>query len=44
MIYHGVKETVAGTIYRVGLALTALDDPARVVHRAGMGAWAVRPV
>ena len=35
VIYHGVKETVAGTIYRVGLALTALDDPARVLHRAG---------
>jgi predicted GH43/DUF377 family glycosyl hydrolase len=34
VIYHGVKETVAGTIYRVGLALTALDDPARVLHRA----------
>jgi predicted GH43/DUF377 family glycosyl hydrolase len=34
LIYHGVKETVAGTIYRVGLALTALDDPARVLHRA----------
>ena len=25
VIYHGVKETVAGTIYRVGLALTALE-------------------
>jgi beta-1,2-mannobiose phosphorylase / 1,2-beta-oligomannan phosphorylase len=34
MIYHGVKETVAGTIYRVGLALTALEDPAHVLHRA----------
>jgi len=34
VIYHGVKETVAGTIYRVGLALTALDDPARVLYRA----------
>ena len=34
MVYHGVKETVAGTIYRVGLALTALEDPARVLHRA----------
>jgi predicted GH43/DUF377 family glycosyl hydrolase len=34
VVYHGVKETVAGTIYRVGLALTALEDPARVLHRA----------
>lgn len=34
IVYHGVKETVAGTIYRVGLALTALNDPARVLHRA----------
>ena len=41
MIYHGVKETVAGSIYRVGLALTALDDPARVLHRAGE--WVLSP-
>ena len=41
MIYHGVKETVAGTIYRVGLALTALDDPARVLHRAS--GWVLGP-
>ena len=41
VIYHGVKETVAGTIYRVGLALTSLDDPARVVHRAPE--WVLTP-
>ncbi|MGB8351980.1 MAG: hypothetical protein WCE47_16260 [Gaiella sp.] len=41
VIYHGVKETVAGTIYRVGLALTALDDPARVLHRASN--WVLGP-
>ena len=34
VIYHGVKETVSGSLYRVGLALTDLDDPARVLHRA----------
>lgn len=34
VVYHGVKETVAGTIYRVGLALIALEDPAHVLHRA----------
>ncbi len=34
VVYHGVKETVAGAIYRVGLALTDLRDPAKVLHRA----------
>lgn len=33
LIYHGVKETIAGGIYRVGLALTDLDEPTRVSHR-----------
>jgi predicted GH43/DUF377 family glycosyl hydrolase len=33
IIYHGVKDTVAGGLYRVGLALTALDEPTRVTHR-----------
>ena len=33
-IYHGVKETVAATVYRVGLALLDLDEPTRVLHRA----------
>jgi len=33
LIYHGVKETVAGAIYRVGLAMLDLDDPTRVLHR-----------
>jgi predicted GH43/DUF377 family glycosyl hydrolase len=33
LIYHGVKETVAGSIYRVGLALLDLHDPTRVVRR-----------
>ena len=27
LIYHGVKETVGGSIYRVGLALLDLDEP-----------------
>jgi len=34
VIYHGVKETVAGVIYRVGLALVDLDDPAMLLGRA----------
>lgn len=33
LIYHGVKETVSGSIYRVGLALLDLDDPTRPLHR-----------
>jgi len=41
VIYHGVKETVAGRLYRVGLALTALEDPARVLHRADE--WVLSP-
>jgi predicted GH43/DUF377 family glycosyl hydrolase len=34
LIYHGVKETVSGSIYRLGLALLDLDEPTRVLHRA----------
>jgi predicted GH43/DUF377 family glycosyl hydrolase len=34
VVYHGVKQTVGGGVYRVGLALTALDDPARLLCRA----------
>ena len=41
VIYHGVRETVAGSLYRVGLALTALEDPARVLHRAAE--WVLSP-
>lgn len=33
VIYHGVKETIGGGIYRVGLALTDLEEPTRVLHR-----------
>jgi predicted GH43/DUF377 family glycosyl hydrolase len=33
IIYHGVKDTVSGGLYRVGLALVQLDDPSRVTHR-----------
>ena len=34
LIYHGVKETVGGAIYRVGLALLDLEEPTRVLQRA----------
>jgi len=32
-IYHGVKMTSAGPIYRIGSALLDLDDPSRVIAR-----------
>jgi predicted GH43/DUF377 family glycosyl hydrolase len=41
VIYHGVKETVGGGIYRVGLALTELEEPARVLRRASQ--WILTP-
>jgi predicted GH43/DUF377 family glycosyl hydrolase len=34
LIYHGVKETVGGAIYRIGLALLDLEEPTRVLRRA----------
>ncbi len=33
LIYHGVKSTSHGPIYRVGLALLDLDDPRKVIKR-----------
>ncbi len=32
-IYHGVKMTSAGPIYRIGVVLLDLDDPSKVVKR-----------
>jgi len=34
LIYHGVKTTAAGSIYRLGLALLDLDDPSKVIRRS----------
>jgi predicted GH43/DUF377 family glycosyl hydrolase len=34
IIYHGVKITIAGGIYRLGLALLDLDDPRKVIRRS----------
>ncbi|TET34917.1 MAG: glycosidase [Planctomycetota bacterium] len=34
LLYHGVRETASGCIYRLGLALLDLDDPTRVVCRS----------
>ncbi len=33
MTYHGVKWTVAGSLYRVGIALLDRDDPRRCIRR-----------
>lgn len=41
LIYHGVKETVSGSIYRVGLALLDLAEPTRVLRR--MDDWVLSP-
>jgi predicted GH43/DUF377 family glycosyl hydrolase len=42
LVYHGVKETVAGEIYRVGLALIDLDEPTRVLRR--VSGWVLAPL
>jgi len=42
LVYHGVKETVGGEIYRVGLALLELDEPTRVLRR--LPDWVLAPL
>jgi beta-1,4-mannooligosaccharide/beta-1,4-mannosyl-N-acetylglucosamine phosphorylase len=42
LVYHGVKDTVAGQVYRVGLALLDLDDPTRVLRR--LPNWVLGPL
>jgi predicted GH43/DUF377 family glycosyl hydrolase len=34
LIYHGAKQTVAGDIYRLGLALLDLEEPTRILARS----------
>lgn len=34
IIYHGVKTTAAGSLYRLGVALLDLDDPQKVIARS----------
>jgi predicted GH43/DUF377 family glycosyl hydrolase len=41
VLYHGVKETVAGSIYRLGLALLDREDPTRVLRRTDQ--WVFGP-
>jgi predicted GH43/DUF377 family glycosyl hydrolase len=38
IIYHGVRHTASGAIYRVGLALLDLEDPTRCAAPAGSSA------
>lgn len=33
IIYHGVRDTASGKLYRVGAALLDLDDPTKVISR-----------
>ncbi len=41
IVYHGVRQTPAGMLYRLGLALLDLEDPRRVLHRGEE--WVVGP-
>lgn len=41
-IYHGVKDTSGGPIYRLGAALLDLENPARVIGRAAIPILAPR--
>jgi predicted GH43/DUF377 family glycosyl hydrolase len=40
-LYHGVKQMVATSIYRVGMVLLDLDDPTRVLRRTP--SWVLGP-
>jgi predicted GH43/DUF377 family glycosyl hydrolase len=33
MLYHGVRSTASGSLYRAGLVLLDLEDPRQVLHR-----------
>ena len=41
LIYHGVRTTVGGDIYRAGMALLDLENPCRVIRRGE--AWVLGP-
>ena len=41
VVYHGVRDTVAGALYRVGLVLLDLDNPAVVLARSAE--WVLGP-
>ncbi|RLE30669.1 glycosidase [Candidatus Acetothermia bacterium] len=41
LVYHGVRRTASGSLYRVGLALLDLDEPWRVIRRSR--SWVLGP-
>lgn len=41
LLYHGVRTTASGCLYRLGLALLNLHDPTKVLARSGE--WAFAP-
>ena len=41
LLYHGVKNTVSGCVYRLGLALLDLEDPRRILARSRQ--WVMAP-
>ena len=41
MIYHGIRQTAAGCLYRVGMALLDAGDPGRVLRRGDE--WVLGP-
>ncbi len=41
ILYHGVRETASGSLYRVGLALLDLEDPTKVIKRCDP--WVMGP-
>ncbi len=42
ILYHGVRSTAGGAIYRLGLALLDLEDPTRVIARSDQ--WVFSPM
>ena len=44
VLYHGVRETVSGAIYRLGLVLLDLEDPVRVLRRSDRWIFGAREV
>jgi predicted GH43/DUF377 family glycosyl hydrolase len=41
LLYHGVRMTASGAIYRLGLALLDLENPSRVIYRSDE--WVFEP-
>jgi predicted GH43/DUF377 family glycosyl hydrolase len=42
IMYHGVRYTASGCVYRVGLALLDLEDPMKVIYRSSE--WIMGPL